>query len=96
MNISSRVRTYMVTAYTPVSRQNGRFRTIGVVARDDVEASQTAAKALLAELRDPSLSNLFEIVTVTALPDRTVVFDASGQGYVVTVLLAPIGGNIAA
>ena len=86
----------MVTAYMPVSRQNGRFRTIGVVARDEVEASQTAAKAILGELRDPSLSNLFEIVTVTAMPDRTIVYDAGGHGYIVTVLLAPIGGNVAA
>jgi hypothetical protein len=94
MNNQNKV--YLVTLYVPQSRQSGRFRTIGIVARDDAAAATTATSALQHELRDPTLLNLMEIVTITRMPERTVVYDVSGNAFVVTVLLAPVGGNIAA
>lgn len=85
---------FMVTVYVPQTSQNGRFRTLGIIAPDGAVASNTAAVAMQQELRNPALVNLIQIVAVTEMADRTIASDISGNTYVVSIILAPAGGNI--
>lgn len=87
-------KVYAVTVYEPQSRTQGRFRHLMVIADDPAIAATTAATAIRNEMRQPTLENMLDVAAVTELPDRAVVYDLSGNAYIVSIILSPAGGNV--
>jgi hypothetical protein len=81
---------FLVTAFVPTSDSDGKFRTLGLVAKDATEASSTAALVFAREIRDVELVELMEILTATAVPHSAVVYDSSGNAYRYNTALLPV------